>query len=111
MQRFGLSEESRWRAFLAEAPRVVVLYRGVGCVYSSTFEKVFVEEPLPEGWVRALREVEEGGHGPIAEALDIDVTPTAAAIVQGKEVARLPGKLFLGIPRTSYRRWLTRALA
>ena len=104
--RFQLHEEAEFRAFLARTPRSVVLLRGVGCVYSTTFERVFHEEPPPEGWVLALREVEEGGRGPVSEAYGVDVTPTVAAFTRDAEAARLPGKLLLGITRQQYRRWL-----
>lgn len=53
--RFGLQDAEGFGAFLAATPRAVVLFRGVGCVYSTAFEKVFGEEPVPEGWVRAAR--------------------------------------------------------
>lgn len=104
--RFGLHEERRFRAFLAASPRSVVLLRGYGCPYSATFERVFLEEAPPEGWTLAIREVEEGGRGPVATALKVDVTPTVAAFTREAEAARLPGKLLLGITRQHYRRWL-----
>lgn len=104
--RFALHEEHRFRAFLADAPLSIVLLRGYGCPYSATFERVFLEEPPPEGWTRAIREVEEGGHGPVGTALRVEVTPTVAAFTRDAEAARLPGKLLLGITRQQYRKWL-----
>lgn len=91
---------------LAPLGRVVVLYRGVGCPYSATFEKVFHEIAPPKGWTRLIREVEEGAHGPVGERHGVDITPTVAAFEDAREVARLEGKLLLGITRGQYAKWL-----
>lgn len=104
--RFGLRDAEGFRAFLAATPRSVVLFRGVGCLYSTAFEKAFEEEPVPEGWVRVVREVEEAGRGPAGDAHRLDVTPTVAAFTREAEAARLPGRLLLGITRQQYRRWV-----
>lgn len=106
MTRFSLEDGRSYGAWLREQPRALVLFRGLGCPYSATFEKVFQEEPVPEGWAVAVREVEEGGSGPVGESLLVHVTPTIAAYTRGEEAARLPGKLFIGITRAQYRRFL-----
>ena len=104
--RFELDEEDAFRALLKEHPRVVALLRGRGCPYSAAFEPAFSQVAPPEGWTACVRLVEEGGRGPVAEALRVDVTPTVVAFADGREVARLPGKLLLGITRGAYARWL-----
>lgn len=101
--RFALDDEEGFLRWRAAHPRALVLYRGDGCPYSATFEKVFLEEPV-DGWARAIRLVEEGGHGPVAEALRVDITPTVDAFFDGRE-ARLEGKLLLGITRGRFRQW------
>lgn len=106
IERFALRDDAGFRAFLARTPRSVVLFRGVGCVYSTTFERVFHEESVPDGWVPAIREVEEAGRGPAGDAYGLDVTPTVAAFTREAEAGRLPGKLLLGITRQRYRKWL-----
>lgn len=103
---FELAQENEFRDFVAKHPRVLVLFRGVGCAYSATFERVFLEGDSLPGWERAIRRVEEGGEGPVGEALGIEVTPTLEAFVGGSAAKRLPGRLSLGIPRSAYRRWL-----
>jgi hypothetical protein len=110
LTRFELGDEAGFRAFLAKEPRTVVLLRGHGCPYSATFEPVFTQATVPPGWAKCLRIVEEGGRGPVGDALGVQVTPTVIAFVEEKEAARLDGKLFLGITRTNYARWL-KALA
>src|SRR5687768_14224616 len=104
--RFGLHEDAAFRAWLARTPRAIVLLRGDGCPYSATFEPVFLATAPPAGWALAIRMVEEGGRGPVAEKLDVEVTPSVAAFRDGAPAQRLPGKLFLGIPRTTWKRWL-----
>jgi len=106
MERFALDEEDAFRAFVKATPRALVLLRGVGCAYSAAFERTFTAERAPEGWSRVVRQVEEGGRGPVGEALGVEVTPTVVAFVAGAEAARLPGKLLVGISRGSYLRWL-----
>lgn len=106
MIRFALSEEAAFQEWLVAKPRSIVLLRGVGCPYSAAFETAFAEEPAPEGWALAVREVEEGGDGPVAEALKVEVTPSVAAFTFGEAAARLPGKVLLGITRVQYRRFL-----
>lgn len=106
--RFALQEDGAFRSWLSQTPRAVVLLRGLGCAYSATFEKAFLEEALPAGWVAAIRQVEEGGEGPVGDALGVEVTPTVVAFTRGDEAARLPGKLLLGITRQQYRRWVRR---
>jgi hypothetical protein len=104
--RFDLDDAAGLRAFLDKAERALALMRGVGCVYSTAFEPAFVEIEPPPGWLRCVRLVEEGGRGPVADAHGVDITPTVVAFADGREVARLDGKLLLGIPRTKYKRWL-----
>ena len=104
--RFALAEDAAFRAFLARTPRAIVLLRGDGCPYSATFEPVFVATTPPAGWTLAIRMVEEGGHGPVAEKLDVEITPSVAAFRDGAPAERLPGKLLIGIPRTVWKRWL-----
>lgn len=106
IQRFSLDDEAGFQAYLARVRRVVVLAYGVGCPYSSRFEPEFRETPAPFGWATAIREVEEGGRGPVAEGLAVEVTPTVLAFQQGKPVDRLDGKLLIGITRNAYREWV-----
>lgn len=102
--RFAIPDDAAFSAWLEAQPRALVLYRGVGCPYSATFEKVFLEIPAP-GWSIAIREVEEGGEGPAGEALGIEITPTVGAFRDGRE-ERLKGKLLLGLTRSQYKAWL-----
>lgn len=92
-------------AFVAANPRALVLYRGVGCPYSRTFERVFGETEVA-GWARLVQEVEEGGEGPVGDRHRVELTPTVAAFVDGRESARLEAKLLLGITRQQYARWV-----
>lgn len=103
---FDLDQDAEFRDFVAKHSRVVVLFRGVGCPYSETFERVFGEEALPEGWERGIRLVEEGGEGPVGDAWGIEVTPTVEAFVDAAAAKRLPARVLLGIPRAAFRRWL-----
>lgn len=103
IERIALDDTTGLAAFLAAHPRAIVLFRGQGCPYSATFEPVFVAL-TPEPAV--VRLVEEGGRGPVAAALGVDITPTVARFDRGREVARLNGRLLLGITRTGYGRWL-----
>lgn len=103
--RFTLAQEEAFASWLVERPRALVLYRGVGCPYSAAFEKVFADVS-PRGVPRAIREVEEGGHGPIAEALGIDLTPTVGDFDEGTE-ERIEARLLVGITRERYQTWLS----
>src|SRR5947209_1004997 len=99
MIRFALDEAEDFRAFLKETPRALVLMRGDACPYSAAFEPVFAQARPPAGWSACIRIVEEGGRGPVAEALGVERTPTVVALADGREVARLEAKLLVGIPR------------
>lgn len=106
LRRFGLDDVAAFDAWLAETPRAVVLMRGVGCPYSERFETAFARETPPVGWALAVREVEEGGWGPVADRHGIELTPTLVAFVEAHEVGRLEAKLLLGISVAAYRRWV-----
>jgi hypothetical protein len=106
VERFALADEEGYRAFLAKRPRVVVLFRGLGCPYSSYFERVYASMPDPLGWARVIRDVEHAGAGVHGRAHAITVTPTVAAFRDGGEAARLEAKEYLGITRMAYARWV-----
>lgn len=106
LERFDLADDDGFRARVASAPRLVVLMRGDGCPYSARFEKHFLDVPAPPGWGRAIRAVEEGGRGPVAEALGVVATPTVVAFERGRERARLEATLLLGLSRNAYEEWL-----
>lgn len=106
MERFTLDERARYQSWLATTPHAVVLFRGLGCPYSSYFERVYLSMPEPPGWTRAIREVEHGGDGEEGRAHGVTITPTVAAFREGVETSRLEAKDYLGITRMAYARWV-----
>ena len=104
--RFALDDEEGFAAFVKSTPRSVVLFRGVGCPYSAAFEPHFVAAKPPTGWALAVREVEDGGRGPVGDAYAIEITPTAIAFTRGKESSRLNAMFLIGMRPSAFDAWV-----
>jgi thioredoxin-like negative regulator of GroEL len=105
---FSTEDEAAFEAFLAATPRALVLFRGTRCPYSATFRPHFEKAAgAHPAWTFAVRDIEEGDDA-TWDAHGIEVTPTVVASVEGRPVARLRGKLLLGITRQAFANWLKR---
>ena len=104
---FAWDDEAGFRAFLAGAPRALVLFRGTHCPYSATFRPHFEAAVGAQGgaWAFAVRDLSEADDA-AWDAAGVKVTPTVVAYEAGAERVRLEGRMLLGIPRTRFARWL-----
>jgi hypothetical protein len=104
--RFLLDDDAGFRAFLKENRKVVAFFRGVGCPYSAHFEPQWMPIEAPPGWARCIREVGEGGRGPVGDMYRIERTPSVLAFVDGAESSRVEAILTIGLGVRKYERWL-----
>lgn len=102
-----MDEAAPFQAFLDAAPRALVLFAGDHCPYSATLRPHF-EAAAREGaggWAFAVRDLSERSDA-AWDAHGVQVTPTVVAFERGRETARLPGRMLLGITRPAFRKWL-----
>lgn len=103
--RLALGDRARFEAWLAEVGDAVVLFAGEGCPYSRRFEAHFLAAAPALRAPAAVRMVEEGGHGPVAERLGVDVTPTVACYRGREEAARVAAVLLIGLTWRRFEAW------
>ena len=105
---FAAEDAAPFQAFLDSHPHVLALFAGTRCPYSATLRPHFEgaaarETPAGRAFaVRALDETKDAGW----DERGVRVTPTVVAYAWGSEVARLEGRLLLGITRQALGRWL-----
>jgi hypothetical protein len=103
---FAPHEADRLRARLEREGRILVLLRSTVCPYGAAFRPAFFELAAARG-IRATDLLVGERDDAQWSAWAMRISPTVMLVEEGRETARLEGKLLLGITRQRYARWLS----
>lgn len=103
--QYAPHEAAALRERLRMEERIVVLLRSTVCPYGAAFRPVFFELAAARGLAATDLLVEEREPAQW-DAWGMRISPTVLRFEAGREVARLEGRLLLGITRKQFARWL-----